>query len=409
MPLTSYVQEFPFDIMDIAALLNLKIKRQLPFSANADCPFCGDCRGKLNINHQKNVFRCNYCDAHGGMLALYAKAFNICNQDAYRQICEILRIGGSSELPSSHSSNTTLPKSGNPNRAQKPQAVEHEVCNAAPAETHEVHQTLSLLFGILTLSESHRKKLRDRGLTDEQIDHMGYKSTPPSHLCVPLTAYVMQQGHVVKGVPGFYMNDNGKWTVKFHKRTAGIIIPIRGVDGLIRGVQIRLDHPLKDDSDAKDKGAKYIWLSSSNKNMGVTSGSPVHFVGDSFARVIYVTEGALKADIAHTLMNRSFVAVAGANNLCQLEPLLSTLAGNGTQLVVEALDMDKCHNKMVAAGASRIYAMAQTCGMESKRLTWNPDYKGVDDWQLALKKQHVLAFQEAAEIMNQKEDYDRKN
>lgn len=51
--------DFPFDIMDIAALLRLHIRRRGPGSVYADCPFCGDQRGKLNLNLAKNVWRCN--------------------------------------------------------------------------------------------------------------------------------------------------------------------------------------------------------------------------------------------------------------------------------------------------------------------------------------------------------------
>ena len=45
--------------------------------------------------------------------------------------------------------------------------------------------------------------------------------------------------------------------------------------------------------DSDKSGTKYLWLSSSSKTRGVSSGSPVHFVGDPFARVVYVTEGLL--------------------------------------------------------------------------------------------------------------------
>ena len=123
--------------------------------------------------------------------------------------------------------------------------------------------------------------------------------------------------------------------------------------------------------------------------MGVTSGSPVHFIGNPFARTIYVTEGLLKADIAHFLMNRSFVAIAGANNAAQLEPLFALLAQNGTELIVEAHDMDKYNNDMTAKGSSKIYLYARQQGINCRRLTWNPNYKGIDDWQLALRqKEH---------------------
>ena len=88
--------------------------------------------------------------------------------------------------------------------------------------------------------------------------------------------------------------------------------------------------------------------------MGVTSGSPVHFIGNPCSRTIYITEGLLKADIAHMLMDRSFVAVAGANNTQQLDPLFGVLAQNGTELIIEAADMDKFNNHMTSRGASRI-------------------------------------------------------
>lgn len=121
--------------------------------------------------------------------------------------------------------------------------------------------------------------------------------------------------------------------------------------------------------------------------MGTTSGSPVHFIGNPFARTIYVTEGILKADIANCLLNRSFVAIAGANNVQQLGPLFALLAQNGTELIIEAHDMDKYSNEMIAKGSSKIYLLARQYGMDCRRLTWNPNYKGIDDWQLALRKE----------------------
>ena len=67
----SYPGDFPFGIMDVVELLHLRIRRRQANSVYVDCPFCGDRRGKMNVNFVKNVWRCNYCDEHGGMLALY--------------------------------------------------------------------------------------------------------------------------------------------------------------------------------------------------------------------------------------------------------------------------------------------------------------------------------------------------
>ena len=72
----SYPGDFPFGIMDVVELLHLRIRRRQANSVYVDCPFCGDRRGKMNVNFVKNVWRCNYCDEHGGMLALYAKQYD---------------------------------------------------------------------------------------------------------------------------------------------------------------------------------------------------------------------------------------------------------------------------------------------------------------------------------------------
>ena len=120
--------------------------------------------------------------------------------------------------------------------------------------------------------------------------------------------------------------------MNFYRKTQGILIPAVGYDGMIHGLQILLDSPLKQKDDPPDKsGAKYIWFSSSSKNMGVTSGSPVHFIDNPSARVVYVIEGLLKADISHCLTNRTFAAIAGANNKASWIRCFALLAQNGTE------------------------------------------------------------------------------
>lgn len=84
----SYPGDFPFGIMDVVELLHLRIRRRQANSVYVDCPFCGDRRGKMNVNFVKNVWRCNYCDEHGGMLALYARLNNTTTSDAYWEIGE---------------------------------------------------------------------------------------------------------------------------------------------------------------------------------------------------------------------------------------------------------------------------------------------------------------------------------
>ena len=92
----SFSQDFPFGIMDVVELLHLHIRRRQADSAYTDCPFCGDRRGKMNVNFIKNVWRCNYCGEHGGMLNLYARVNNTTNSEAYQEICDALQAGDTS-------------------------------------------------------------------------------------------------------------------------------------------------------------------------------------------------------------------------------------------------------------------------------------------------------------------------
>ena len=323
------------------------------------------------------------------MLALYGRVHGISNSEAYSEIRDALMNGFSTENTVIHS------------------AVQQKepVSQAERVSPQEIHKTYSALLSMLTLSPAHQKHLMEvRGLTSEQIGEFGFKSTPPPHLCRSLTEQLIKRGCMVEGVPGFYVNGNGKWTVKFHQRTSGILIPFRSIDRLICGLQIRLDRPIKNENDPPEKaGAKYLPLSSANKQMGVSSGNMLHFIGDPCARVVYVTEGALKADICHALINRTFAATVGANNTALLDDLFQQLRQNGTKEIIEAEDMDKYRNEAVNKGASKVYLLAKKHGLICRRLTWDPNCKGLDDWLLSLRRKEKQEREMKA--MNFKEAY----
>ncbi|MEI3305528.1 MAG: CHC2 zinc finger domain-containing protein [Dysosmobacter sp.] len=336
----SYPDEFPFNIMDVVELLHLRIRRQQSNSVYVDCPFCGDRRGKMNVNFVKNVWRCNYCGEHGGMLGLYARLNNTTTSDAYWEIAEALcdncheeHIRSGNEAPKLTVSTGSSLSGARADAGCHSTSERKTVPQSEKASPAEIHQTLSLLLAQLTLRPAHREHLRSpkRGLSDEQIKSLGFKSTPPPFLCRSITAHLIKMGCKVEGVPGFYRDDCGYWTMAFYKKTSGILIPAVGFDGRLQGFQIMLDVPLKDKDDPPEKaGAKYIWFSSSSKRDGASSGSPVHLVGDPSARVVYVIEGLLKADISHCLTGRTFAAIAGANNTSPLDPLFALLAQSGT-------------------------------------------------------------------------------
>ena len=224
--------QFPFHITDIAALLRLNIRRRGPDFLYVDCPLCGDHRGKLYLKTSRDVWHCNYCQESGGMLALYAKVYGISNADAYREICEALQTGDYAPEYQSYQN-------------RQPQ----EIAQSVRAPRQAIHQTVSMLFSMLALTPKHRAHLREvRGLTDDQIERFGFKSTPPPYLCKSLTARLLKQGCIVQGVPGFYLAEDGGWTVRFGTRTAWILIPARIADGLVCVAHIRLDIPIREEN-----------------------------------------------------------------------------------------------------------------------------------------------------------------
>ena len=59
-------------------------------------------------------------------------------------------------------------------------------------------------------------------LTDEAIERLGYKSTPVVGFHA-LAQSLLDEGYTLFGVPGFYRDKDGRWTMAVWRR--GILIP----------------------------------------------------------------------------------------------------------------------------------------------------------------------------------------
>lgn len=392
--------DFPFTIKDVARILNLQYRNSKNLDVN--CPFCNDKKGKMNLNDKKNVFRCNRCGENGGMLALYGKIQGVDGQTAYSEIRQALAL------------NMQVP---NHNVLRKEFDIKsREVINVPIVSEHVINHTYTMLLSFLTLTETHKKNLLLRGLSEEQIGD--YKSTPVFGFR-ELTKRLIENNCIVEGVPGFYQEKGGEWNVHFNPKSSGYLIPIKNTNALIIGMQIRLDRPMD--------GRKYIWFSSANNHMGVSSGSPIHFVGELGSEIIFMTEGALKGNIAYALSNRTFVCVPGVNQYKGLYTMLQQMQSCGTRQVYDAYDMDKlmnincdghysrncvrcdlysnrernniiCPQKKikrdnVQRGCTKLKEICDNLHLKHKLLTWDTDAsgnwagnnKGVDDYLKALR------------------------
>lgn len=318
----------------------------------ASCPFCGDHgRGKyhLSLNTERDQYRCNLCGAYGNSVTLYARIKGITNGEAYRELT------GGSNLYSFPVQPT-------------PQNTERE-----PAPLDERHKTYEEMLSYLTLLPEHRVNLRERGLSDERIDKNGYKSMPTTAESRRLLAKLVGAHYDLLGIPGFYTR-NGTWTLAGPN---GFLIPVRNKEGLIQGLKIRLD-------DERAPNRKYRWLSSRDKHLenGTRSYSWIHVTGDRSRKKAFLTEGPLKGDVASFLaQDVLFVCTGGVN---AIKGLRETILDLGVTEVVEAMDMDQMTNPQVRNAVLNMRKeVMRIPGLKYSKYTWNPAYKGVDDYFLS--------------------------
>ena len=349
--------DIPFDIMQIVSLLNIQIKRPSGSSVYVNCPFCTDTRGRpdtkrhMNVHPEKNVWRCNRCGRSGGKLALYAEFYGIDTKEAYKQLMDSLH---GKQLPEQKRKVPVMCS-----QRDEPVVV-------APVEVR--HLVYSELMKILKLASIHRKALLARGLTVEAIEQAMYRSVPIVG-SERITAKMISFGLKVENVPGFYY-DSKKGIWDFYAPASGILIPVRNRLGMIQGMQVRYDNPIT---------RKYMWLTSNDLEKGVPASSYIHLVG-KITRTMYLTEGPLKADVAHCISGLPFIAVAGVTALSGLPDLLQTLYKLGVRTIAEALDMDKLTNDNVRDNCLKLHEMVKEAGMICKSVQWDPRYKGIDDY-----------------------------
>ena len=351
--------DFPFDIYDVADQVGLTLKRPHIKSADYNCPFC-DGIGKLNLNIEKNAYRCNKCSVYGGMLDLFCRCTNVSDRKtAYKCLTE--------------KSNYAFAVQNREQRQSKVNAIKE----VPKADIERLDFCYRAMLDELELDTSHKWNLLDRGLSEKEIQINLYKSVPVDTYN-RLVPKLLNRGCDLIGVPGFFADLNGEIKVNIHNHMSGFFVPVFNEKRQIQGMQIRRD--------TLDK-RKYMWLSSAEKMQGCSSNSPVQVSGDIFnSRAIYVTEGALKCHIAHFLSEKTFVAIAGVSQQKELETLFQRLQQKSQcKIIVDALDMDDDKNEHVRRGHINLAWLADKYGFIPKRIIWDRQYKGIDDYLLSKK------------------------
>ncbi|MBQ9032028.1 MAG: DUF3854 domain-containing protein [Parasporobacterium sp.] len=369
--------QMPFGIGFVTDLLGLSqgtgaADRESFYTA---CPFCQRKR-KLNINLKKDAWHCPACGEGGGMIKLYAMCREISQKEAARELFRIYH-----DTDEKTRKEVSVRKSVLADLPEKRSAADLKKRNAA-------YQSL---LAVLPLSDVHREALHRRGLSDDVIDRLGYRSTP-QHGLGRIAAALEERGVDLDRIPGFY----GTTKKRMVYRTPGILLPVRTLRGQISGLQIRYDS-LPETASEKEKEVyrKYAWFYSGDKKTGtsVSGCENIHHAGfhqGASVRKVCLTEGVLKADIASAFSRVPFLGLTGVCNTAQLKSGLEDLKRRGTESVYVCVDMDWQTNRNVERALARIAGICQSSGLETTVLTWPGTYKGIDDFLLEKKRRGML-------------------
>ena len=343
-----------FDIVEVALACGIQLHpiQRDPVEVKALCPFCNDTKYHLGLNREKERFYCFRCHEGGNSVSLYAKLHGLSNGEA----AACLKKGFKSLAP-------------NPIYVRR----ENEMPIKPLEERHNVYYDF---LNLLRLRPAHRDNLLRRGLTFSQIHQFMYRSIPldPIHRCEVLRE--LSARHDLTGIPGFYRDERGDFQMYFN-RYGGIFIPVCNKDGYIQGLQMRLDLP------ESSTERKFRWFSSRHFKDGCGVKSWIHVVGDTTATEACLTEGPMKADVTSVLSKgRLFIAVPGVNAISQLPEVIQSLE---VKRIYEAFDMDKRSKPEVRNALISLKETIRGMNVECVSCSWDPRFKGIDDYYLARK------------------------
>lgn len=336
---------------------------------NILCPACAKMhetrRKTMNLNFDEDVFSCARCGFSGGVYKLIA----FYTGWPEKEVSTRLKKGElANYIPCEDS------------RKEEEDAVDVSNRGRLLSPIVKRDTAYKALLKRLTLSIEHKQDLLRRGLTELDIERIGFKSVSRFVDPTSLTKKLVTAGIDLRGVPGFGISSSGDWTMA-RLPDSGYLIPIRNGAGLIQGFQIRFDHP-------SDTIPKYGYLTSRGMTAGGTRCLPwCNWVGEDYSVEkhyepfdVIIIEGPLKSYIVNAITGANMLAVPGVSALKQLPRPLQELAERGMRCVYIAYDMDSYSNKDVANQLNRLRDVLDVLHIEHRTLSWNTDYKGLDDY-----------------------------
>lgn len=262
----------------------------------------------------------------------------------------------------------------------KPQEpIKHEAPDLSPEQLDKAYK---IFLGLSTLDSRSQDALSERNISKEEMQRFGFKTFPKRIIKGELNRQLREAGISPEAVPGLYLRQGDKdASFKFYD---SMILPVKNVDGLIAGLQLRFF--------STNDGSRYIWFSSSNFTApeyvydGKTPGTPLGFVDDVKRNdtTLFITEGLFKAIAINKCYGCPVISVQGVGNFQGIVDALKVVFKKYPRInrVLIAYDADFIGNINVTAHAVRLYNMMMEAypAMTYQYVMWDEKYgKGFDD------------------------------
>jgi hypothetical protein len=240
----------------------------------------------------------------------------------------------------------------------------------------------SALLTRLGLTEEHGEALCKRGLSDFEIARRRYGSLT-TEIDRPAIANWLRKKHGewVLRVPGVIVLQHNDGPIVTLAGAVGLLVPVRDAQGRIAALIVRRD--------GDSAGPRYSYLSS-KKFGGPGPGAPVHVPLGVTApcHTVRITEGTLKADVAHALTGLPTIGLPGVSTWRPALPILRELGCTTVRLAIDADARDKA---AVARALAAVAEALPAVGIAVELERWDiHDGKGIDDLLAAGKTANVL-------------------
>ena len=366
--------DFPFTFYDVLSALKIPIRKIRGNEIQIDCPECvvqKKRKATCQIRVDKNVFNCPACGNFKGTITQFYSYFTGCTT---KEANKIMR---------SYVKNPTTVEQRKFSQEAYKKAVESAPKLVKLAPKSVINRTYRTLLSLCVLRKEHKENLIKRGLTEKQIEHFGFKSVPWKNETDSIVKQLLDKGCTLMGVPGFYC-EHGKWKMAVSYKNRGFFVPMLNIHKQCLGMQIRKDTP----------DPKYLWFSSNGYENGCNRTSIPGFSNFwHIGKSVCITEGGLKADVAHAHSGITFVGIAGVTQFSVLPILFKYLRQAGVTTIADCFDMDYKTNPNVQQARKRLKAEIINAGFRYVRYEWDENYKGIDDYFTAVpaEQRHMIA------------------